>query len=79
MEIVESEQGKTCGTCKHWIRLPGMTEDGRVNPHVRGDCRRLPPQFGIQMIGNRLAQSLAYPALPPNFPACGEHQTRLEE
>lgn len=67
---------KYCGSCKFWIKRPA---DPMNLTAAIGECRCSPPimialptQQGIQI-------SPLYPVLPPEYPSCSHHQSRIEE
>lgn len=64
-----SEQQRTCGQCQHWHKLPANPQDLR---QVLGQCLESPPvPLAIVMAPGAVQISVAYPTLPPVFPACG--------
>lgn len=79
----------TCSTCTHWHPRPKPTPppgaavmlSAKEEP-ARGECRCMPPTANVLHVhqGNQLAaiQQAVYPLLPEGFPACAQHQLRLE-
>ena len=73
----------TCGTCKHWHKLPRAS--AIVGQPASGECREGPPGItvfagqdprrpgNIQIAGN--VTMYAQPA--ENFPACARHVPRV--
>lgn len=64
----------TCQSCKHWIKKP--PDPMNLNVTI-GECRHSPPQMMTLITPNGVQISVTYPMLPPNFPACGQHQPHL--
>ena len=67
-----------CKTCKHWHQTGKNALDLSAPAH--GDCRLYPP--AVHVVGRPSQQGTPtmalYAALPANFPACSQHETRLE-
>lgn len=64
----------TCGTCKHWHKQDS-TDVNNIGAPKRGICRFGPPHCTSLPNG---AQTSSYPNLPANFPACAQHDAKLE-
>lgn len=63
----------TCGTCRHWHKLP---PDPRDLKKRMGHCRHSPPTCTSTLVDPQRGLSFeqsAYPTLPHEFPACGQH------
>ena len=72
---MNNEPCKTCGTCKHWIKVQSLDLSKQ-----EGDCREGPPTPHPMMDqrGRMLGQLSIYNRLPLNFPACDKHEPRLD-
>lgn len=70
--MTELTDGLKCGTCRHLHKLPADPNNLGVK---RYECRAAPPQLVAFLTGpGQVQMSLHYPPLPPEFPACGQHE-----
>lgn len=83
-DVAEPGPKLTCETCRHWHKNePARVAGGAIDMSVpvRGVCRHSPPtatslgamtQKGIVSAGT----IVDYPEVPPDWPACGQHEER---
>jgi hypothetical protein len=88
--IEMNEEALTCGTCRNWIKLPpNIAALKEVRGQCRAIPPQAMPLYSArqQMTSEGMLLILtpvldahsvnaAYPVLPPEFPACGQHVRR---
>ena len=61
----------TCSTCSHWHK--GERDPLNLTAPITGTCRGAPPQLMLVPTQQGIAQAVAYPTTPEDFPACALH------
>ena len=66
---------KTCGECQHWCKRP--PDAANLGAPSLGECRAVPPQLITLPARGGIAVQVTYPAMPAEFPACGQFRQSL--